>query len=147
MTVIVAQIRSAINIPSSDDLADTVILDAIERAHNYISDIARRTSASPHIIDTVELNYAAYLAYQSYADRVLQQLPGVFDSNGQFNPVAAVLLRSTKDKLDGLKRISDESITYMQYNFPKTESSPVIEMADAADYPDEYRMTTLRSRW
>ena len=147
MTTSISQIRAVINILSPDDLADNVIQAAIDRAHAYVSDLAGRSSATQDIINAAELNHSAYLAYQAYADRVVQQLPGMVNDQGIFDPAAAVLLRATRDKLDGLKQISDESIAYLQYNFPKNEVAAVIPMADAENYPDQYKMSTFRSSW
>ncbi len=97
-------------------------------------------------MDTAKLNYAAYLAYQSYSDRVVNILPGAFDQGG-FNPVASVINRAVRDKLDDLKQTSDELLNYILYNFQKNDSAAVVPMNDAADYPDQLRMSTFRGDW
>ncbi len=147
MSITPSQIRAVINITSAGDLAENVIQAAIDRAEAYIADLATRSSAPQAIVDTAKLNYAAYLAYQSYSDRVVQQLSGSFDAKGGWNPAAAIILRDTRDKLDGLKKVADEFIDYLQYSFPKSEISAVTPMADAETYPEQFKMSTFRSDW
>ncbi len=147
MSITPSQIRAIINISSATDLTDTVIQAAIDRTESYIADLATRSSAPQAVIDTAKLNYAAYLAYQSYADRVVQQLSGSFDGQGVWNPAAAILLRDTRDKLFGLKRTADEMIDYLQHHYPTTEQSAIVPMLDSGNYPDQFRMSAFRSDW
>lgn len=109
MAVTVQNIRDAINIPEEHELSDDVIESAISRGEGYINVLKARYSAPAEFFATASINYCAYLAYQAYADRVLNVHPGQYES-GQWNPITEEIYRSTGDKLAGLRRISDDII-------------------------------------
>ena len=57
------------------ELSDDSIEIAIDNADTYVSDLAGRSGASAEIIALAKTNHAAYLAYQTYADRIVEELP------------------------------------------------------------------------
>jgi hypothetical protein len=142
----IAQIRAIIN-TDVNELPDVTVQSAIDRAASYISELVSRSSASSAIVTLANLNYAAYLAYETYADRIVEQVPGAFDAQGVLQPVANPLARQVVAKLQGLKETSDESIILLTYNFQQQESSSVVPMDDASDYPEQMRMSTVKSFW
>lgn len=142
----IPQIRAIIN-TDVNELPDVAVQSAIDRAGSYVSDLASRSSAHASIVTLANLNYAAYLAYQTYADRIVEQLPGSFDQQGVLQPVANPIARQVVEKLHGLKDTSDESITLLTYYFPQAETASVVPMDDAAGYPEQMKMSTLKSVW
>jgi len=109
MTITVQNIRDAINIPEAHELSDDVIESAILRGEGYITVLKARYSAPAEFFDTVSINYCAYLAYQAYADRVLNVHPGQYES-GQWNRITDEIYRSTGDKLASLRRTAEDLI-------------------------------------
>ena len=142
----IPQIRAIIN-TDINELPDVAVQSAIDRAASYVSDLASRSSASSVIVTLASLNYAAYLAYQTYADRIVEQVPGSFDQQGVLQPVANPIARQVVEKLRGLKGTSDESITLLSYCFQQAETACVVPMNDASDYPEQMKMSTLKSIW
>jgi hypothetical protein len=108
--VTISGVRAIINIPQAQELSDDAIQEAIDRAGTFIGFLAARSTASPETVDLAETNYAAYLAYLSYSDRVLNQLPGSTDSEGIWSPTGEVINREVNSKLALLKSTSDASI-------------------------------------
>jgi len=104
------EVRSILNIPEASELADDVISMAISRAESYVGDLESYTTASSAIISLAKTNYAAYLAYMSYADRVYNNLPGSYDQSGTWNPIADTIMRETRTKLQSLKTVADTYI-------------------------------------
>jgi hypothetical protein len=102
MTIAIAEIRAAINIPETSELADIVITSAITRAASYIAVLRARYSAPSEYFSAAEMQYAIYLAYQAYSDRVLNVPPGNYES-GKWDPIAEEIVRSTGDKLRTLQ--------------------------------------------
>lgn len=144
--ITIVQIRAIIN-TDVNELPDVAVQSAIDRAASYVSDLASRSSAPMAIVTLANLNYAAYLAYETYADRIVEQVPGAFDAQGVLQPVANPLARQVLAKLQGLKETSDETIALLQYQAPQSESSSVVPMNDASDYPEQMRMSTVKSSW
>ncbi|MCX8207427.1 MAG: hypothetical protein N3G75_06305 [Methanothrix sp.] len=102
-------VRRVVDIPDPAELADEVVLSAMQRAAQDV--LSRRTSsADTNNVRLAILQLAAYLAYQSYSDRVTHQLPGSFDQSGVWNPVASVVVRETQAKLRELKEIADRAV-------------------------------------
>ena len=104
------EVRNILNIPEASELADDVISTAISRAESYVADLESHTTASSIIISLAKTNYAAYLAYLSYADRVYNNLPGAFEQDGTWNPIADTIMRETRTKLQSLKTVADTYI-------------------------------------
>ena len=100
--ITVAQIRAAINIPEASELSDDAINSAIARAADYLIVLEAQYSAPAEYFPACRLAYAAYLAYQTYADRVLNVPPGAYQE-GQFQPIAEEIVRETQSKLQGLR--------------------------------------------
>jgi hypothetical protein len=109
-TDVVSEIRSILNLPSAQELSDAVILNAISRADTYINGLARRSSADPDIVVLAKRNYAAFLAYQAYSDRVLNDLPGSYNSEGIWTPIGDVIQRETASKLKLLRETANAAI-------------------------------------
>lgn len=107
MTITVQEVRDAINIPEASELSDDVIESAISRAAGYFTILAARYSAPAEFFPPAESAYAIYLAYQSYADRVLNVVPGAY-SEGKWNPIAEEIIRATGDKLQGLRQVAED---------------------------------------
>ena len=146
-TITVAQIRAAINISETDQLSDAAIQSAIDRAISHITDLASRSGASAAIISLSKLNYAAFLAYLTYADRIVEQVPGAFDAQGVLQPVANPLAKQVVEKLRSLKLTSDESIEIIS-NTPISSSigeTPGPE--DAENYPESLKLSNLDASW
>ncbi|MHB8123488.1 MAG: hypothetical protein ACYDG4_15195 [Desulfuromonadaceae bacterium] len=130
MAIIIQQIRDAINISNTDvdELSDAVIQSAIDRATSYITALLTQYSPPANITEIATLNYSVYLAYQSYADRVVQALPGSF-TEGKWNPIGAEILRSTSDKLAGLRQVSDDTINLIKSNTRRPLAAPTFSSA------------------
>ena len=143
----ISMIRDTINITDVEELSDAAIQSAIDRSISYVTDLASRSSASAAVVVLSKLNYSAFLAYQTYADRIVEQVPGAFDQGGVLQPVANPLALKVLAKLQGLKETSDETIALLSYQVTQSESSSVVPMNDASDYPEQMRMSTLKSVW
>lgn len=98
--------------------------------------------------DTVTpTNYAAYLAYQTYADRIVEELPGSFDQAGVFQPISNPIAKQVMEKLKGLKATSEETISLVCNSPPIAEQGETPGPADSEEYPDELKLSNLISRW
>lgn len=101
------EIRHAINIPEASELSDNVITSAISRAVKFITVLKARYSAPQQFYEPCELAYAIYLAYQAYADRVLNVPPGSYQE-GQWTPIAEEIVRETSSKLQALRQVYED---------------------------------------
>lgn len=110
LVVTIDGIRSMLNMHNPQELSDESILIAIQRANEYISALARRSVIEPSIIDVAKRNYAAYLAYQTYSDRVVNELPGSVNAEGIWTPTGEVIMRDVHQKLQHLRATALDSI-------------------------------------
>lgn len=106
-TISVEEIRAAINIPEASELADLVIESAISRSEGYITVLTSQYSAPAEYFPACRLAYAIYLAYQAYADRVLNVPPGSYQE-GQWTPIAEEIVRETSSKLQALRQVYED---------------------------------------
>jgi hypothetical protein len=111
------EIRDAINIPRAGELSEVAINSAILRAFKYFQVLKARYAAPAEFFPDAEMAYAVYLAYQTYADRVLNEVPGSYQE-GKWDPIAEEIVRSTSDKLRGLKEVY-EDYTNIIKEYPK----------------------------
>jgi hypothetical protein len=107
MSMSIADVRAAINIPETTELADLVITSAITRATAYISVLQNRYAAPSEYFPACENQYAIFLAYQAYADRVLNVPPGAYQE-GQWTPVTPEISRDTGSKLQSLRQVYED---------------------------------------
>ena len=101
------EIRNAINIPEAKELSEAVITSAINRASAYITVLQATYSAPATVFPATRLAYAIYLAYQAYADRVLNVPPGSYQQ-GQWTPIQEEISRDTSAKLRGLRETYED---------------------------------------
>jgi len=101
------EIRNAINIPEAKELSGDVITSAIDRAGAYIGVLQATYSAPATTFPATRLAYAIYLAYQAYADRVLNVPPGNYQQ-GQWTPIQEEISRDTSAKLRGLRETYED---------------------------------------
>jgi hypothetical protein len=92
-------------------------------------------------------NHAAYLAYQTYADRIVEELPGSFDQAGVFQPISNPIAKQVMEKLKGLKVTSEETISLVRNSPPIAEQGETPGPADSEEYPDELKLSNLSSGW
>jgi hypothetical protein len=147
MVITISEIRDIINLTETGELSDVAIQSAIDRAEVFISDLASRSSASAAIIALAKKNYAAYLAYQTYADRIIEELPGSFDQVGVFNPIANPLARQVLAKLDGLKETSDEIIDLVRNSSLAASLDETPMPSDLEYYPEAMKISNLDTTW
>ena len=149
----IADIRAIINAKDGTiegdavELSDDSIEIAIDNADTFISDLASRSGASAEIIALAKTNHAAYLAYQTYADRIVEELPGSFDQAGVFQPISNPIAKQVMEKLKGLKVTSEETISLVRNSPPIAEQGETPGPADSEEYPDELKLSNLISRW
>lgn len=129
------------------ELSDDSIEIAIDNADTYVSDLASRSGASAEIITLAKTNHAAYLAYQTYADRIVEELPGSFDQAGVFQPIANPIAKQVMEKLKGLKVTSEETISLVCNSPPIAEQGETPGPADSEEYPDELKFSNLYLGW
>ena len=129
------------------ELSDDSIEIAIENAETYVSDLASRSGASAEIIALAKTIHAAYLAYQTYADRIVEELPGSFDQAGVFQPIANPIAKQVMEKLKGLKVTSEETISLVCNSPPIAEQGETPGPADSEEYPDEFKISNLILEW
>jgi len=110
LTPSVTEIRNILNMNSTQELSDDAINAAIQRADVYINALAAMSNVNSNIVELAKKNYAAYLAYQTYSDRVVNQLPGSVNSEGIWTPTGEVIMREVRSKLDMLRATASESI-------------------------------------
>ncbi len=147
MTLAASDVRNAINLIDESELSDDVVENAISRAENYITELASRSASSEDIIALAKLNYAAYLAYQSYADRIVEELPGSFSQQGLWQPIGNPVAKQVLEKLRGLKQTSDETIDLLLNTPPEGDPGETPEPTDAAEYPPELKLSNLSLVW
>jgi len=149
----IADIRAIINAKDGTiegdavELSDDSIEIAIDNADTFISDLASRSGASAEIIALAKTNHAAYLAYQTYADRIVEELPGSFDQAGVFQPISNPIAKQVMEKLKGLKVTSEETISLVCNSPPIAEQGETPGPADSEEYPDELKLSNLSSGW
>ncbi len=107
--ILVSDVRASINIPEEKELANEVIESAIRRAESYFIVLRYRYAAPDELFDPSLEAYTNYLAYQAYADRVLNVPPGNYEE-GKWTPIAEEIVRNTGDKLEGLRRAAFDLI-------------------------------------
>lgn len=100
--------------PNDQDLSDVVIQEAINNAAEYVGYIALYSRASSDIVLTATLNYAAFNAYQSYSDRVLNLISGTLATDGIYTPEGEVIQREVRNKLDDLRNSADRTLNMLR---------------------------------
>jgi len=144
MTLSIKDVRDVINIPDSSELADDVISSAISRASALID---ARYSGSPALMDLAKLNCAAYLAYLSYSDRVLNEHPGSYNAEGIWTPIGEAIVRYTRDKLAALKDAYEEAIDGLtDFTSPAIYPMPSVEPLEE-NYPAKFELSDQSSAW
>jgi len=144
MTIRIKDVRDVINIPDSSELADDVISSAITRASELID---ARYSGPSSLMDLAKLNYAAYLAYLSYSDRILNEHPGSYNAEGIWTPIGEAIVRYTRDKLAALKDAYEEAIDGLtDFSSPAIYPMPTVEKQDE-DYPARFELSDQSSAW
>jgi ABC-type transporter Mla subunit MlaD len=149
----IAQIRAIINLKDGTaegdavELSDDAIEGAISRAETFVSDLSSRSGASAEITNLAKTNYAAYLAYQTYADRIIEELPGSFDQTGVFQPIANPVAKQVMEKLRGLKQTSDETLEIIRNTPTEGSIEETPAPSDLEDYPDDLKMSNLGTTW
>jgi hypothetical protein len=149
----ISVIRAIINLKDGGTEGDTIELSdesieiAIANAETFISDLARRSGASVDIIALAKTNYAAYLAYQTYADRIVEELPGSFDQTGVFQPIANPIAKQVMEKLKGLKLTSDETLDIIRNTPPEASQDETPMPSDLEDYPEDLKISNLDTAW
>jgi len=141
---LIQNVRNIINIPNESELSDDVINLAISRADVLIE---ARYSGSSDLMDLAKLNYAAYLAYLSYSDRVLNEHPGSYNAEGIWNPIGEAIVRYTRDKLAALKDAYEEAIDGLKdLESPGLYPMPSVEQQDE-NYPAKFELSDQSSAW
>jgi hypothetical protein len=112
--MMIVDIRNIINIISTEELSDDAIQSAIDRSDLFVDDLATSCSATPQLIQLTKLNYAAFLAYQTYSDRVVHEYQGEFSSEGVREPIVPEISRDTSAKLSSLERTYKENVAAMK---------------------------------
>jgi len=146
MVILAAAVRAGTNI-DVNSLSDEGIESAIARSEMFITSLAVISGASADVVALAKLNFAIYLAYQIYADRIVETLPGSFDQQGVFNPIANPLARQVVEKLRSLKQTSDETLDQVR-NTPLSASQGETPMpSDLEYYPEALKLSNLDSDW
>jgi hypothetical protein len=149
----ISVIRAIINLKDGGtegdaiELSDESIEIAIANANTFVSNLASRSGASAAIINLAKTNYAAYLAYQTYADRIVEELPGSFDQTGVFQPIANPVGKQVMEKLRGLKLTSDETLDIIRNTPPEASQGETPMPSDLEDYPEDLKMSNLDTKW
>lgn len=112
--VVVADVRAALNMMTDQDLSDDVIEGAIERADDYVDALASYSRANATMVALCKLNYAAYLAYQAYSDRVLNDISGTLGSDGIYTPEGLIIQREVMSKLGDVKANSERTLNWLR---------------------------------
>lgn len=113
-TVSVADVRIELNMLTDQDLSDEVIEGAIQRANTYVSEMAKLSRTKSPMIMLARLNYASYLAYQAYADRVLNIISGKLDESGIYLPEGEIIQREVASKLADVKANSERTLNWLR---------------------------------
>jgi len=144
MSITTQETRNVINIPDISELADDVIISATTRASALID---ARYSGSASLMDLAKLNYAAYLAYLSYSDRVLNEHPGSYNAEGIWTPIGEAIVRYTRDKLAALKDAYEEAVEgLIDLTSPGVHPMPTVEPLDE-NYPARFELSDQSSSW
>lgn len=146
----ISEVRAILNLQDGSDvveLSDDAIESAIARADKFVSDLADRSGASSNIVILARTNYAAYLAYQTYADRIVEELPGSFDQHGVFQPIVSPVARQVMSKLAGLRQTADETLELIRNTPPEKPQGDTPSPSDLVEYPDDLRLSNLDLRW
>ena len=107
----IQNIRHIINIPQPDELSNSAIIMALNRSNVKIGNLAVAYDVTGELVSVAKLNYAAYLAYQTYADRVFNVITGKTTRDGAWDPIAQEIVRITEAKLKALKDEADSAIS------------------------------------
>jgi len=144
MSITTQETRNVINIPDISELADDVIISATTRASALID---ARYSGAASLMDLAKLNYAAYLAYLSYSDRVLNEHPGSYNAEGIWTPIGEAIVRYTRDKLAALKDAYEEAVEgLIDLTSPGVHPMPTVEPLDE-NYPARFELSDQSSSW
>ena len=144
MSITTQETRNVINIPDISELADDVIISATTRASALID---ARYSGAASLMDLAKLNYAAYLAYLSYSDRVLNEHPGSYNAEGIWTPISEAIVRYTRDKLAALKDAYEETVEgLIDLTSPGVHPMPTVEPLDE-NYPARFELSDQSSSW
>jgi len=105
----ISEVRCAINIHKEEELTSDVIRLAVLQAEAFIDSNLMRP-APEAMIWLAKLRLAAYYAYMAYSDRVFNELAGVFDQTGNWNPIGQAIWRETRDKLQALEKAANQAL-------------------------------------
>jgi hypothetical protein len=111
---VVSDVRATINMNTDQDLLDSVIQNAITRATTYVTELAAWSRADDAFVSMAMLNYAAYLSYQAYSDRVLNLISGKLGDDGIFSPEGLIIQREVTSKLQDMKNNSERSLNWLR---------------------------------
>lgn len=112
--VVIDDVRAALNMLTDQDLSDDVIEGAISRADDYVDALASYSRADATMVSRCKLNYAAYLAYQAYSDRVLNDISGTLGADGIYSPEGLIIQREVMSKLADVKANSDRLLNWLR---------------------------------
>lgn len=118
MAVTIEKVRAVMNMLDDQDLSDDVIQLAIDRAITYIDTFASYSRAGTDMAELAKINYAAYVAYQSYSDRVLNLISGTLQSDGIYTPEGEIIQREVMAKLADMKGNADRSLNWLRMYGP-----------------------------
>jgi hypothetical protein len=110
----ISEVRAAMNMLTDQDLGDDVISLAITRATAYVDMLSQWSRADESMVTSAVLNYAAYLAYQAYSDRVLNLISGTLGEDGLYTPEGLVIQRDVMNKLADMKANSERSLNWLR---------------------------------
>ena len=153
MAINAASIRNIINLKDGTsegdpvELSNEAIESAISRSETFVSDLAARSGSSGAVVELAKLNYAAYLAYQSYADRIVEELPGSFDQVGVFQPIGNPIAKQVMAKLESLKKTSDEVLDQIRNTPLNAGESETPMPEDIESYPETFKLSNLDDPW
>lgn len=114
MTTTISEVRAALNMLTDQDLSDDVIEGAITRAEDYVDALASYSRVDTTTVENAKLNYTAYLAYQAYSDRVLNEISGTLGADGIYTPEGQILQREVMSKLQDMKVNSDRLLNWLR---------------------------------
>lgn len=114
MTPTISEIRAALNMLVDEDLSDDIIEGAISRAEDYVDALASYSRASATMVDNAKLSYAAYVSYQAYSDRVLNEISGTLGADGIYSPEGQIIQREVMSKLADMKANADRHLNWLR---------------------------------
>ena len=97
-----------------EDLDDDIIQEAIDRSVIYVGALASYSRASYDMVELGKVNYAAYLAYEAYSDRVLNLISGTLGADGLYTPEGQIIQREVMSKLADMKANSDRTLNWLR---------------------------------